>query len=153
METAGHDLSEDGDVHPLVRAGAEWGAGRMALGFEWLGAWIGGKLGDDARHHVGGYALLRPAGRGPFVRLGLGLGLATVIDVDLPPADGPPGDGLVVVGEEVTGDVLAGAGWELALGGLWTVSAAGELWAQRASDRTLRSAVLSVGARRRLGGG
>lgn len=120
------------------------------LGLEWMGSWMEGSFNGESRHHVGVVVSMDP-GQGPVIgRLGLGLGTATVVDVEGPPSDGV-GDVSVGIGD--TGGLGAVVGAEVHLpltGGLRIVPGL-DVLLQRSGGHAFATGMLT--ARLLLGAG
>jgi hypothetical protein len=80
------DLRRFGN-QPALRIGIERRVtDRFALGAEWIGTVFDGDYGPERRHNVGFTATAYPAGP-IFVSAGFGVGVATNVMVDGPPAE------------------------------------------------------------------
>lgn len=123
---SGHDLSETWDRAGLVLAGIDHRATEdVWLGVGWTGAWLErGAPGGDTRHALLIQTDVGPGDDGFALRLGAGLAISTITDVERPPPGGPPGDATVSTGGTMGGALSAGLGWfhrafadRIALGG------------------------------------
>ncbi len=94
----------------LVRRGSSW-----AFGPEWIGVWGRGDFGGEERHHMGFVSYAHDPATNVAVRVGAGLGAATLVRSDAPPP-GTRGDLDVGVGTEVGLSLLVEVDW-MGLGG------------------------------------
>ena len=141
---SGHDMQAPGDPGFTVHLSAlRRGAGR-AWGFEWIGSWLEGAPGGDHRHHVGVTMARAPGGGALWLRGGIGLAVVTVAEVDLPSPGGPPGDGVVGIGDYGTVGVAAGVETRLGRGDGPGLLPAADVLLQRVAGRTLALAVLTL---------
>ena len=115
----------------------------LRLGVQWDAAWFGGAPADEERHQLA--LVWEWTSDDLLVRVGPGLGLATVVEVDAPDPGGPPGDALVTIGSEGAVGLTAGVGLRIEAGRRLVVEPAVDLVAQRAAGHTL--ATLVVGGR------
>jgi hypothetical protein len=147
---SGHDMQDPGDPGLALRLSALKGDAGKAWGFEWIGTWLEGAPGGDHRHHLGVTMARAPGGGALWLRGGIGLAWVTVAEVDAPPADGPPGDAVVGIGDYGTIGVSGGveARWT-PMGRVELVPAA-DVLLQRAGGRTLTLAALTL--RLQMGG-
>ena len=144
---SGHDLQDTGDAGVAVRLSAQRsraGGGGPAWGVEWIGAWLQGAPGGDHRHHVGVTLATAPRDGALGLRAGLGLGLVTVADAELPLPGGPPGDAVVGIGDYGVPSVSGGVEARVAVGRSLGLVPAADVLFQRAGGLTLGLAVLSV---------
>lgn len=130
------DRGDDGETESAVgvaRLSLDRGfSPSLRLGLEWLGSWMEGSFGGESRHHVGVIALVHQWDAPVVARLGVGLGTATVVEVDGPTPGGPAGDADIGIGD--TGGVGGVVGVEVQMPlvrGLHLVPAA-DLMIQRA---------------------
>lgn len=146
---SGHELSDPGEPAGLAHVAVERRAGRdLWLGLGWTGAWLRGAPGGESRQALLLTLALEPAGL-LELRLGGGLAVATVAEVDGPP--GPPlvGDVLVAVGGESGGALSAGLALALPLADRLTLSPGIDVLIHRVGGETL--GLLGLSARLRLG--
>jgi hypothetical protein len=95
---SGHPHMDTGQVSPSFNLGIERSIhDRYALGIAWIATWYRGDFGDEGRHTLAITGSAFP-GDGLHLTAGLGPGIASLVTVEGPPADGP-GDANVDVFE------------------------------------------------------
>ncbi|MEX2530591.1 MAG: hypothetical protein WD960_07450 [Gemmatimonadota bacterium] len=165
QEPTGWRLSGGGGVGTTLHRGDDAGWGALAgtarvglersfhqdrtLAFEWIGVWLAGDWGPESRHHVGVTGILARGSWPVRGRLGLGVGMATVIDTDGPGSGDPPGDLLVGIGTYGSVDALVGVELRARTGGSVAIVPAADLLVQRAGGATVVTGLLT--ARIRIG--
>lgn len=140
---------------PRPGGGFTLGVGRapaegLGWGVGWTSTWLAGRHSGQHRHDL--EATLTRTGRGavaPFLRVGAGLTLATLVTVDGPPP--PPGVGDVVVAIGDWGGVGASVagGLRIGVGGPWAVAPEARLHVQRLGGQQMATLSLSVGVHAR----
>lgn len=121
-------------------------------GLRWDGAWMDGRFATEKRFLLSA-VMERRLGASPIrLRVGPGVGLATVVEVDFPPA-GTVGDGLVSIGDSGSWGGVVGLSGRLGLGAV-SLAPAATLVYQRAGGHaggTQDFLTLSMGGRVRFG--
>lgn len=123
--------------------------GRPGFGLQWDGAWFDGRYATEKRFLLSAVVEAPLAGAPVVVRAGPGLGMLTIVDVDLP-ASGTVGDALVSIGDTgAWGLVLGVTGGSLRLGGAALEPTADLVWLRADGGGAL---ALMVGGSLALGG-
>jgi hypothetical protein len=144
VHLSGHEMSDAGEPAGLAQIFLERRALReLWVGLGWTGAWLRGAPGGDSRQAL----LLTVSGRvaGSLeLRVGGGLAVATVVEIDGPPDPPLFGDATVSVGSESGGAFTAGIGLGIPLASRLTLSPGADVLIHRVGGQTLSLLTLSA---------
>jgi hypothetical protein len=151
LKGGGQEVSSPGlatHAHVVWHRGSSPG-----IGLTWDGAWFDGPFARERRLLLAAVVQVQPDSAPVHLRVGPGLGMMTVVEVDLPKA-GMPGGGLVAIGERGGWGLSGGLGARIEVGGAIVEPAANLLW-QRAGGGDgagVEAVTLTVGGRIVLSG-
>lgn len=149
LHLSGHDFSDPDEPAGLAQAIVERRATRdLWVGLGWTGAWLRGAPGGDSRQALLFTLAFESAGS-LELRLGGGLAVATIVEVDGPPEPPLFGDKVVAIGSEGGGALTAGLALSLPLAERLALSPGLDILVHRVGGRTL--GLLALSARLRLG--
>lgn len=122
-------VQQDVDAVGLgARAAVTRGApGGPALGLQWDGAWFEGRYATEKRLLLSAVVEAPLAGGPVVLRTGPGLGMLTVVDVDLP-EPGTVGDALISIGDTGAWGLTVGVAGRLRLGSVALEPLADLVW-------------------------
>lgn len=109
--------------------------------------WLGGRY-DEKRHLLAGVLTLRPAGLPVILLGGIGVGIATIIEVDGPPSPPAVGDALVSIGDQGAIGLVVGAALDIPVTSGIGIEPTFDLIVHHADGRNLGTGLL--GARLRF---
>jgi hypothetical protein len=137
-------LSDQFGIAGHARLGYALGSG-LSLGAEWSRIQLASSVGDLDRQTISAVVFLP---RGPdgttHLKLGVGMGISTRVEIEGPPEDGV-GDRLVTIGDESGLGATAGVSFRVPVRSWAAINPGLDLYLQRLDGLTTTTVVASVG--------